>query len=296
MPLVTLCDVHRNLGNSAEALTAIERATELAPDDPAIAASLGEVLVERGEMERATALFRVIDTGDPKIRTQALVGLAAAHKFKAEDPEPAQMDDLTRSGTRSMPMRQALLYATGKAFADQKDYAKAFEWFSTAKQEARVAFDIESHAAAFEALRKTFTRDFVQTHQAKGNTSDRPVFIVGMPRSGTTLTEQICASHPQVTGAGELRTMRKLANEVGFGDADQTKFGQMVAGASPAQIKKLAEAYLTVLKTHSRTASRVVDKMPHNYELLKRFAINLRQKIILKRSDKPIWCTRFDFM
>jgi len=99
------------------------------------------------------------------------------------------------------------------------------------------------------------------------------VFVVGMPRSGTTLTEQICSSHPDVHGAGELTKLGRIAaaNGLKLGSADA--FGQPIRSLTMQQSHALAKDYLANLALYTSTAPRIVDKMPHNFELIGLIAI-----------------------
>lgn len=257
-----------NLGHPKEALIAIDTAFELAPDNENITVERGELLVELGRMSDASDLFRAVQTADLEIEARAMIGLSAAHKFQPNDPAFERLERLVNELPAASVRRQAVLYATGKAMADQKQFDSAFKYFETAKKESSVKFAIDLHRDTYQRHKTLFTCDFIAARQHLGHPSTRPVFIVGMPRSGTTLTEQICASHPGIAGAGELKTMRLIANELGFGDVDTTLFSRSVTNLTAGMARKLAGKYLAVLKRHAPRADHVIDKMPHNYELL----------------------------
>lgn len=254
------------LGRHTDALSAFDHALAVKPDDLAVAVERAEVLVDLGRMADAADVFRVaIREGQEVVK--AMVGLSVAHKFKPDDPEPKLMVDRINSDTTPKG-RKALRYAAGKAFADQKDFDAAFTQFALAKEEADNTFAIDLHKEAFSRTKKLFTARFLATRSNLGSTSQRPIFVIGMPRSGTTLTEQILASHPQIAGAGELSDMRRIAAELGHGDIDKTLFSRNLNTLTEGHARKLAGRYLAVLKRHSGSALRVVDKMPHNYELV----------------------------
>ena len=254
------------LGRHEDALAAFDHAFALNPRDHAVAVERAEVLVSLGRMAEAADVFRMAISEGKEV-VKAMVGLSVAHKFKPEDPEPVLMVDRIESD--AFPDgRNALRYAAGKALADQKNFTAAFEQFAMAKQEADNSFAIDLHKEAFSKTKELFSAQYLATRSNLGSLSDRPIFVIGMPRSGTTLTEQILASHPLITGAGELSEMHKIAGELGRGDIDKTMYARNLNNLTVGQARKLAGRYLAVLKRHSGSASRVVDKMPHNYELV----------------------------
>lgn len=255
------------LGRHDAALAAYDKAVALKSDDPEIAVERAEVLVNLGQMDAASDIFRqAIASGQNAVK--AMKGLSVARKFKPDDPEPDKMlQALDQPGLKAEEI-QILRYSAGKALADQKRYDAAFEQFATAKAEAKGGFSMKMHHQAYGRIKDIFTADHIAEKAALGHTSQKPVFIVGMPRSGTTLTEQILASHPQIAGAGELSDLRKVARDLGRGDLNPEIFGRGVRNMSRGQVRKLAGQYLSVLKQHSATADRVVDKLPHNYELI----------------------------
>jgi hypothetical protein len=142
-----------------------------------------------------------------------------------------------------------------------------------------VPYDREAQEAMFAHIRETYTPEILKELEGKGFDSDLPVFIVGMPRSGTTLTEQIISSHPNVYGAGEL---------IEFGTVSK-KFGDV----TPDNAAAMGEAYITALKTYdpSGNAKRITDKMPANFTHIGKILSILPQaKIIHCRRDPVDTC------
>ncbi len=267
------------LGRHEAALAAFDHAVGLNSDDLTVAVERAEVLVNLGRMTDAADVFRVAIREDKEV-VKAMVGLSVAHKFKPEDPEPALMVERIEND-ENVTGRNALRYAAGKAFADQKNFDAAFEQFAKAKEEADNPFAIDLHKEAFGKMKDLFSASFLAARSDLGSVSARPIFVIGMPRSGTTLTEQILASHPSIAGAGELTDMHKIAAELGRGDIDKTLYAHNLSNLKDGQARKLAGRYLAVLKRHSGSALRVVDKMPHNYELLGLIAILFPQARII---------------
>jgi len=162
---------------------------------------------------------------------------------------------------------QSLHYAAGKVLNDLKRYAEAFHHFNKAKQAAGYKFDIDQYRRFVDLTIQTFTPDLFAARSSYGNPSEAPVFVVGMPRSGTTLVEQICGSHPDVHGAGELSKLRRVANAIGL-QPTASDFNKPITTVTEGLSKALAEEHLSYLRERAPTARRIIDKMPHNFELI----------------------------
>jgi tetratricopeptide (TPR) repeat protein len=265
--MCNLARVHKLLNQSDAALTHYEKALALAPELDKPALGLADVRRDRGEMDEATALYRrVIARG--RERVQALVGLAAAHRFTGEDREPALMQELLAAGVEDADARVALRHALGKAFADLGQHDAAFAAFAAAKEETSKGYDLALLSARHDHIIGALDAAFFAERRDFGLDSEQPVFIVGMPRSGTTLTEQICASHSQVSGAGELPTLGAIAAELGATDRDPETCVTSLRRMTAAQSRQIAKTYLEQLRAFGGNAKRITDKMPHNFEQL----------------------------
>ncbi|MGA9867339.1 MAG: sulfotransferase, partial [Acetobacteraceae bacterium] len=149
-------------------------------------------------------------------------------------------------------------FGLGKAFDDLGDYAEAMRHFDAGNRLAAMGrpFDRAQFGASVNRLMGTITAEFFAEHRALGATSELPVLILGMPRSGTTLVEQIVSSHPDVGGGDELTFWTRQAGELGrLGDG----------WATAEHVNRVAADYLTALRKIGPTALRVTDKMPGNF-------------------------------
>jgi tetratricopeptide (TPR) repeat protein len=256
------------------ALPLFRHAVALAPD-------LAEVWVSCGIAERAAGLF---DEAERCFRRAIAIqpDLSAAHwnlayneRQSADSEEARRLETLfTRPDTPAAD-RIAAGFALGKIFDDADRFEQAFPLFAEAnamfrrmRAETGEMFD----AAAFERhvamLISEFTPDCLRRVANWGNPSELPVFVVGMPRSGTTLVEQIAASHSQVFGAGELREIGELLREM-----MQRNQGTMrVADWNPADARELADRHIELLRGLGGSALRVVDKVPDNILVLGQIA------------------------
>ena len=157
----------------------------------------------------------------------------------------------------------SLHYALGKYFDDVQQYDQAFEQYRHAnvlKRERSQPYDRQRLVEAVDELIRVFSRGWYEQARANGVASTRPVFIIGMPRSGTSLVEQILASHPQAFGAGELTFWLQASND----------YLDRVRRSAPVEhlIGRLARDYLQLLQGLSPEALRVIDKMPGNFMYL----------------------------
>jgi tetratricopeptide (TPR) repeat protein len=168
-----------------------------------------------------------------------------------------------------MEGKLALAFALAKFLEREGEYQKAFHYLEEGNRLKRASFDFsqEEESASFELIKSTFTGEFCAQRSGYGAAGEMPIFILGMPRSGTTLTEQILASHPQVSGAGELTILRRSVSArcapVGF-----AQYPEAVAKWGEEDFNALGEEYLQKLQKYSEGEERVTDKMPHNFLML----------------------------
>jgi tetratricopeptide (TPR) repeat protein len=265
--LCNLGKAHRLLLNGVEAEKLLRKALDFEPTSLMARQNLADLLIDNGQADAAADMFESLLSEDPG-NVEALVGLAASRKFKTDAPELGLiLHRIKEQDTPDISLNR-LHHAAGKILNDQGRYGDAIAHFSNAKTFQSTEFEIERHRSFYDALSNTLTPEFFSERSDFGSTSDRPVFIVGMPRSGTTLTEQICASHPDIYGAGELTEMHAIAASLGHSVAKPTALADAMLKMTKRDTQKLAERYLSVLKKRNRKALRVVDKMPHNYEFL----------------------------
>lgn len=161
----------------------------------------------------------------------------------------------------------SIQFALGKIFNDSKQYDKAFLYYDTANKLFRenYEYDIQNFKNEISKIKQIFDESFIQKNSVYGSESELPVFIIGMPRSGTTLIEQIIASHPDVYGGGELHLLRTKLTELPGRPEDLDVYHDEILQLNPSEIKLLAENYLSELKKLDNNASRITNKLPHNF-------------------------------
>jgi tetratricopeptide (TPR) repeat protein len=265
--LMNMTRAYREMGKWKSALGFCEKALKRDPDFTPARVEQAGIMVDSGDTTGATVLFRQILHDKPG-ELDAMIGLAGSHKFTRDDKEIKLFEAALSEGGLTEDKTISLLHIAGKYYNDIKDYDNAFARFAKAKDMAGLNFDLTAYRKHVDQLSHLFTPLHFIKYQGAGSESERPVFIVGMPRSGTTLTEQIIASHPKAFGAGELPDIGVITGKITQSHYSQATFYENQKKLTADQIAHYAERYLSVLNRHSRQALRVVDKMPHNFEAL----------------------------
>ncbi len=252
----------RQLGQGAAAEDACRRALAIAPVNATALSTLAELFADQGRFAQAEQVLGHARALDPD-SLLACVNFPRVRKMSSSDTN--WLTDALRLAAQPLPPRKAasLRYALGKYFDDVGDYATAFAHFQLANQLTRchkAPYDRRQLTQSIDAAIRMFDAAWLRAAEDCGSASERPVFIVGMPRSGTSLTEQVLCAHPSVFGAGEL-TFWKEASD---------RYLQAVLGgeANERLTGVLANDYLELLAKQSPDALRVIDKMPGNFLLL----------------------------
>jgi tetratricopeptide (TPR) repeat protein len=253
-------------GRPEDAIRHYEQALALKPNFFDAYNGLGHALQMVGKQQKAVDAFENALTLEPR-RTVAYLNLAMATRLGPDHPRLGEMRELARNIESLDSEDQICLhFALGKVLADHGDHQQSFHHVLEGNRLKRqqMPYDEAARMTRVGRIRAAFTADVLRQKQGFGHPSCVPVFIVGMPRSGTTLTEQILASHPAVFGAGELKDFCRLA--ASLRGADGTEFPECVSVLSRDQLRHLGRDYLDVVQRHAPTAERIVDKMPYNFD------------------------------
>jgi tetratricopeptide (TPR) repeat protein len=262
---------HANLGialrlageqDAAEA--SCRQALAIDPNFAASIATLAEISADQGRFAESELLFQRAIAIEPET-AEAWVGISRLRKMTVDDA--AWVAQAQRIAARPLPPQKQVQfrYAIGKYFDDTQQYEQAFENYRRANdltRRYRSGYDRQQMTQAVDSIIRCYDREWLRRARGNVDASVRPVFIIGMPRSGTTLAEQILASHRSVFGAGELMFWNRAAT----GDR-ATAPGSPGSGehAHTRAVAVLARDYLRLLERLSPGALRVVDKMPGNF-------------------------------
>jgi len=174
---------------------------------------------------------------------------------------------LARDAELADPERTAIMFTIGDLLDEMKEYDRAFVAYRQANQLRRARYSRSAREREVTRMMETFSRAGLESMPRSGRETDTPVFIVGMPRSGTSLVEQVLASHSMVHGAGELRDIGLLAIRLGIND-DNVLYPECVRGMKVRQMRECSGPYLSRLARRAGSAYRVTDKMWQNFEHL----------------------------
>lgn len=275
------------IGELQEAITIYCTLLDDMADRPAVWLSLGHAYKAKGELDNAINAYKksaqyMPDFGD------AYWSLAntKTYTFSAEDM--AAMSDMQKRGTTSLDDRVHLSFALGKAYEDKKRYRDSFKHYERANHLKRrtLQFSIERTEEAMAAQQRACPASLFENSDA-GCQSRDPIFIVGLPRAGSTLLEQILASHSQVDGTMELHDILGIASRL---SGQKKPYPFNLADLSDENCQKLGEMYLEQTRDYRQGAPLFIDKMPNNFihiGLIKRILPNA--KIIDARRD-PVAC------
>jgi len=301
--VVLLGDVLQKQHRYDEAKECFERAQQLKPEEPELFERLGYVYLDMGDSDHALQTFGKVHTEHParyKARlglgrahmlaghsdeaariletlvkdypeeTAAYANLAASRKFTADD---ALIEPLQRLADGTPDSEQAaipLCFALGKILDDCRDWDRAWKYYERGNRlrNAEYHYQPAEQETKHDELMSMFSREFIEEHHYLGVADALPVIIVGMPRSGTTLTEQIISSHPQVIGAGEVDFWVHANEAVQYALKTRESYPDCMQLMADVHAREIAERYITLLRKIAGpdvSPARITDKMPHNF-------------------------------
>lgn len=263
-----LADTLQEAGRLDDALVVFEEALAIRPKDADLLHGYGVALMEKGRLAEAAAMFRGALAARPGMAI-AWQMLAQVKRQEEADAELAAMQAQHRLALAGSDARMQLSFGLGKLHDDLKDYARAFDYFAEGNAIRRrgIAYDADKTRRDFAQMKAAFSRAFFETHGPSAIEDDTPIFVVGMPRSGTTLIEQIIASHPRVFGAGELAIAGRAVSK-GFPMDMKGGFPAGTAGLPDKAFADAGQDYLDMLHARYPGWRHVTDKMPGNFLLV----------------------------
>lgn len=267
-PHNNLAGAYEMIGKKDAVLAHFRKAAELEPDNPVIQKNLGNVYVSMGETARAERCYLAALVSRPEDGEawRLLVRLKKWADRKA--PEFDQLVALLAKPSLPKADQCQIHFALARMYRDCGDYDREFEQLlaGNAIENKRCGVRPESVRKEFSRLIDSFNAEVVERLSGHGVPEPVPVFIVGMPRSGTSLVEQIIASHPQAFGAGELHWFNSAVRGLSATVGSDRPYPQCVDAMLPAQLRQLGRAYLRFLDGLSGGGFlRITDKLPENF-------------------------------
>ncbi|MEI6797719.1 MAG: sulfotransferase [Pseudomonadota bacterium] len=256
-----------DLGNVTHAFAHLERALSINPDFTPALLSRGYLHMENGDMELAKVDFARVAALKPG-SIDALFSSVRIDKIKPGDPHIAQLESLAADADKFLkPKAIAVHYSLAKCYEDTNRHDDAFEHFEIGGRLKRsmLTYDADAHDRKVDALIAMFDRDLIAKLRQSANHSAQPIFVLGMPRSGTTLTESIIANHPLVFGAGELNHIQTLFPT--DSEAAVAQLAELLGGLAEPIAQRIT-GYVERLNSHAPGSPRITDKMPANFFML----------------------------
>lgn len=263
---VLLGTVYTRLMRQADALVAFEEAARLDPQEKRLHLSIGHLhktLGRRTECERA---YHACLAADPSYG-EAYWSLADLKNYVFGDAEIASMQTLLRGEGGDDVDQAHLHFALGRAFEQRGDFVTAFRHYESGNRRRRrtVPFDVEHFEDKTRRVLHCFDAPFFEERPGMGFQDDAPIFIVGLPRSGSTLVEQILASHSAVEGTFELPNVLSIVRELDHSNPEHDAYPESVRTLPPERFAELGRRYLEETAPIRTGRRRFIDKMPNNF-------------------------------
>ncbi len=258
------------LGRFDEALACFDRALAIRPDYAEALENKAALLAQHGRMaEAAATIDKSIELAPRRARAYFLS--TTYERVKPGDRRLAAMEDLAgEMASLSADEQIDLNFALAKAYRDLGDPERSFPRLAAgaALKRRTIAYDETRALKGFAQVERTFTRELMRHAAGGGDSSSVPVFVIGMPRSGTTLIEQILASHPKVFAAGEIGDFFMAVEELRASEKIAAPYPELAAELSPEQLRRLGAGYLRRIRALAPAAERIVNKTPANFAYL----------------------------
>ena len=291
-------EAHSNLGNAFkdlgkldEAVASYHKALAIKPDFAKAHYNLGLALQDLGKLDEAVASYHKALAINPDY-AEAHRHMAGMKKHSEYDEDIRAMEKAYAKPAISDEQRMHLAFGLGKAFEDLQQFEKAFGFFAEGNSIKRgsYSYSIDDHGHFFKKLEEAFDSSLFAKHQGTGCDDETPIFILGMPRSGTTLVEQILASHPQVHGAGELGTLSQIVSSY-FDKGKGVEIPESIGQVDGADFERPGVEYIQAIRKHSPDTRFITDKMPENFKFIGLIKLMLpNAKVIHCRRDPADTC------
>jgi len=280
-------------GDYDTALTTFDSILKILPEEPVTLTSRGNALKTQGRKEEAIDSYRRAIKKYPA-HGEAYYSLANLKLFSFTDKEIEAMESQEANPGISYMARIYLDFALGKAYEDMGDFDKAFSYYERGNsfKRSQSRYKAEDITTEFHAQADVFDDSFVQAIASSGAKAADPIFIVGLPRSGSTLLEQILASHSQVDGTMELPNILSLAQKLRRGDklSGTSHYPSVLKTLDAEALSKFGEAYIKDTRVHRGSAPFFIDKMPNNFRHIGLINLILPNAKIIDARRHPMGC------
>ena len=296
---VAKANVLNGLGDTDNAITLYQQAiTETTEQGQPIAGfhlQLGHALKAKGNIDDAVLAYKKAYQLTPNYG-DAFWSLANTKTYRFSDEEIAQMQSQQNNDHLALTDKIQLYFATGKAFEDRKDYHKAFQAYQQGNQlhQANSGFDISKIEQQVDEQIKYCTPELFQQRGNLGLDLPDPIFIVGLPRAGSTLLEQILASHSQVDGTMELHNILGLASRLRGrnpnSDNKENQYPKNLSEINTDYFKRFGQQFIDETQVYREEAPMFIDKMPNNFLHIGLIKLILPNAKVIDARRSPMAC------
>ena len=260
-----LSNVFLELGRHNEAVESSRKAIALQPNFAKAHNNLANILKEQGKFDEARDRYLKAIEISPDF-AEAYRHLSTTQKYSAYNDDIKAMEKAYALPNLQDDQKMHLAFALGKVFEDLKQHEKSFEYYLTGNALRRKTYDFSTQDTEndLNVLKSLFTKELFSSHAKTGSQDETPIFVLGMPRSGTTLVEQILSQHPDVCGAGELVDFEQVIASI-FGEVGDKTFNARIEQSDQKEISNASQDYIDRIRTHSDTARYIINKLPNNF-------------------------------
>ncbi len=280
-------------GDYEAALEAFDEVLTKLPNDPSTLTSRGHALKTYGRSDNAITSYRAALQAD-RYNGDAWYALANLKTYRFSDDEMQHMQRAQQSQDLSFMSRVHIAFALGKAFEDRGEYQAAFENYRTgnALKQKQTRYTTDHMQSEFDAQKTYCSDDVLKAQGGKGSAAPDPIFIVGLPRAGSTLIEQILASHSQVDGTLELPNILSLAHRLRGRKlgSDRDRYPRVLTDLSSDELRAMGEDYIEQTRIHRQGAAFFTDKMPNNFRHIGLIHLILPNAKIIDARRAPLDC------
>jgi len=249
-----------------EGIESYKKSIELKANQPRVHLSLGHVYKTTGNQEACISSYNEAISFDNNFG-EAYWSLANLKTYKFSGEEISIMEK--KIELTEVPEREKVhfLFSLGKALEDMGNYDKSFEYYKRGNDlnRGRTTYDPKAIEALSERLKQFFTEERFHENKDFGDNSNSPIFIVGLPRSGSTLIEQILASHSKIEGTMELPNIMNIARKLGNSSKDRTAYPEVIESLQGSDLTDLGKSFIDETQFLRTGKHYFIDKMPNNF-------------------------------
>ncbi len=274
-----------------EAVEAYRQTLALSPKHPGALLGLGNALKTIGRVDEAIQSYHDCIKIKPN-NGETYWSLANLKTYRFNDEQLAEMEKrVEQNDTAGAKSEVNFLFALGKAYDDRQDYERAWRYYErgNSKQRMLVQYDPVHTETVNDSIIEVFEKPLLQEKRGSGHPDPAPIFILGLPRSGSTLIEQVLASHSQVEGTSELPYLGRVATSLNRNRPDGVNYPQAVCELEPENFATLGKDYLRYAQLHRTEGKpRFIDKMPNNFPTIGFLCLILPEAKIIDARRHPL--------